>query len=348
MLFLDNIRQTMVALGVALFALSAVADEPRLVLRFASEIDRPDAVITAVAVSPDGRMVAAAGDDHGVRIWDSETGTVLYELDGHTDWVRAATFSADSKSLVTVSHDHSLRIWSLESDRTARVDTLVRLAEGALQAVAFYPNQERLATVGFKDPLRVYDMPACEETEQFACACEDTRTVAISPDGRWMAASGRNGRIRVWDLNTTGGSTDLEGDGRRVRALAFSPDGKTLAAAGDSPAVRLYRLEDDFGGLSQSHDELLIRPGKVFSLSFVTSRVLAVGGTDNKIQLWNTNSLSRQEMLTGHTGTVAALATSEQGNVLASGSYDATIRVWNLESGRDLATASNEPSATTR
>ena len=351
MVFLNSFRRNAFLFGLFIL-LSSVstcfADEPRLTLRFASDVDRHDAVITAVTLSPDGALIAAGGDDHGVRVWDAQTGEVVHVLDGHEDWVRAACFSATSDSLATVGNDHTLRIWSLSPERSTEHDCLVRLAEGPLQSVAFHPNQKQLVTVGFEEPLRLFNLSSGEEMDRFGCACVDTRAVAVSPDGRWMAAAGRNGVIRVWDLTASGGSTDLSSDGRRVRALAFSPEGNMLAAAGDGPAVQLWRLEDELGGLSRGPEEMLIRPGKVHSLAFVSSRMLAVGGTNNTIQLWNTDALSRQQVLRGHTGTIAALAASEDGSLLASGSYDATVCVWDLAPEQGALTASIKAESTNR
>lgn len=317
------------------------AAAPRLTLRLMAE-PRPDdepeaAVITTVALSADGKQVLAGGDCHRLQVWDAETGAEVATLDGHADWVRAACFMPGADRLASVGADHSLLLWSLGETPRRLVER--RLAGGALQAVALHPDGDRLATAGFGDSLRLFDLDGAPDDEptEYGCSCEDTRAVAFSPDGRWMASAGRNGVVRMWDLVASGGSRDLPTDGRRVRAMAFSPSGETLAVGGDGPAVRLWRIDaqdEGFGGVGVAPDELLIRPGKVHSLAFLDDRHLAVGGTRNEIQLWDTETRSPRTTLRGHTGTVAAMAASADGRRLASGSFDATVRVWDLDPSR--------------
>jgi WD40 repeat protein len=293
------------------------------------ENQRRSPVITAVAISADGSKIAAGGDDHQVRVWNAGDGAELHALQSHGDWVRSARFSGDGR-LATVAADHTVCLWRLSADSTE--PAVRKLAGGALQAVAWRPDGAVLATAGFGDSLRMFDLTSGDEAapHERPCACEDTRAVAFSPNGRWVAAAGRNGIIRMWDLAASGGPRDLPSDGRRVRALVFSPDGETLAAGGDGPAIRLWR-SDASGFGAGAPDELLVRPGKVHSLAFVDERVLAVGDTQNEITLWDVETRAERLVLQGHTGTVAALATSADGRRIVSGSFDTTVRVWDID-----------------
>src|SRR5947199_7013693 len=73
----------------------------------------PDAV-TAVAFSPDGKTLFAAGADRGIRVWDPDTGRLRRTLQGHTEEVRGLAVTPDGKSLISAGLDSTLRLWDLK------------------------------------------------------------------------------------------------------------------------------------------------------------------------------------------------------------------------------------------
>ena len=77
-------------------------------------IKNPDNVL-AVAISPDNRMLATAGTDKLISLWDIASGRQLKALSGHTDDVRMLSFAAGSSRLVSISDDKLVMIWDLRS-----------------------------------------------------------------------------------------------------------------------------------------------------------------------------------------------------------------------------------------
>ena len=75
------------------------------------------AVVTALDIQPRGRLVAAAGDDHVIRIWNMDDGTLVHRLVGHTDWVRAVAFSPDGTTLVSSGNDRRVLLWDVATGR---------------------------------------------------------------------------------------------------------------------------------------------------------------------------------------------------------------------------------------
>lgn len=72
-----------------------------------------DAGVTSVAISPDGRFVAAGSLDAFVRLWDVQTGHLVERLLGHKDSVYSVAFTPDGKGLVSGSLDQTLKHWDL-------------------------------------------------------------------------------------------------------------------------------------------------------------------------------------------------------------------------------------------
>jgi len=157
------------------------------------------------------------------------------------------------------------------------------------------------------------------------CPCADLRSVAFSPDGQYLAAAGRCGTVRVWNARTWQHVIDMQSHSRRIRALAFSPDGARLASAGDDTHIRIRNTHTGAEELA-----LPSRPGRVLAMVFVGNGRLATGGSDNAIHLWDLSKQTVESRLVGHTGSVAALACDRTGHWLVSGSYDTTVRLWDL------------------
>jgi WD40 repeat protein len=234
----------------------------------------------------------------------------------------------------TGANDHTLCLWDIHSGQ--RLLSLPA-CEGAVNAVAFHPNNQQVAVVGFAKRMQIVNTSSGQITQQLECSCSDPCTVAFSADGARMAAAGRTGQVRVWNVITGTRERDIEAEGRRIRAIAFSPDGKWIATAGNSSHVNIYDV-----ATGQPVMTLDVRPAKEYTLVFLDGRRLATGGTDNMIRIWDLESRMVTTELAGHTGTVAALARDASGLMLVSGSYDTTLCVWNLAVLSEPATASRQ------
>ncbi len=304
---------------------------PDRVLRVADDPESRPAVATAVAMSADGKTIAAGGDDHVVRIWQGSADQVSLRLTGHDDWVRGLQFAADDTKLASVGADRRLCLWALQN--TNQPERTSHLAGGSLASVAFHPNGQQLLTAGFRDPMRLFSLSSGGLDRTYECPCQDTRCVSVSPDGRWMAAAGRNGRLRVWDLISGLPGKDIPAATRRIHAVAFSPDSQSVATAGDGEWIRVWNVTS--GELS---DELPVRPAKVRALLYLGDNRLAAGGTDNAITIWDVPQQRVSRRLVGHTGAVTSLARNDASTKLVSGSYDTTICIWSIQPQADTAT----------
>ncbi len=294
-------------------------------------ITRP--VVVAVALDPSGRQVAIAGDDHVIRIWDLQRRQRIRYLVGHTDWVRSLCYAPDGGQLASAGNDGRILVWQDGSSRPSR--ELLRCDHG-LSALAFRPGTSQLASVGFQEPLRLFDAATGVPGRQLKCPCIDMRAIAFSPRGDLVAGGGRNGKIRIWDVATGDVLRDEVAHRQRIRDLSFSLDGQRLASCGEDRRVRVASID--------GRSEIMLPPAgcKVMAVAFLGNNRLAIGGSDNAIRIWDLATQQEVERLTGHTGSVMALA--YRGGTLVSAGFDATVRVWgphvNTSAGSAGATAS--------
>jgi WD40 repeat protein len=239
--------------------------------------------------------------------------------------------SHDGTTLASGAGDHSLCVWSMGHEQPV---FQIPACRNSISAVCIHPNNQQLAIVGFTQKIEIVNASTGQTADELDGPSADIRTVAFSPQGDRMAAAGRNGTIRVWNISQGSKFQDIPTDGRRIRALAFSPDGSRIAAGGNSPNISMF---DAATGAEIM--KLATRPAKVYSLTFLDSQHLATGGTDNRISVWDLDSKAADSQLVGHSGTVAALACDSTGKTLVSGSYDTTIRIWNMTDERSPTTA---------
>lgn len=276
-------------------------------------------VVTAMCVHPNGNLVAAAGDNHLVRIFDIAESKQLHQLEGHTDWVRALDFSPDGKLLASVGQDGRIQLWSAEEGREIR--QLHRIGN-SLQAVKFSHDGKRLYVAGIDDHLRVLDVETGHVSSSWKCSSSDIRTVAVSMDDSLIAAAGRDGVIRIWKQD---GELvhDLPSHHRRIRNLQFSKAGSTLLSVGDDKILRVDDVVDPAKGFDLPNAQ-----GKLLSLAVINDEIVVAGASNNQIYIWNVDTKELVGELRAHTGSVSALATTTDS--LISSGYDATIRVWTV------------------
>ncbi len=328
-----------VACTVGSYAYQAQAQAPS-VLRSSETIKpQPDnplqkpPVITAVAVVSGGESIATAGDDHCIRIWSSTSGQLVRTLKGHSDWVRALAFSPDGQMLASAGDDHVITFWEVAGGKK-----LAQLPAHphVVYTIAFSPDGKQLAAAGFEQPVRIYDVASRTLTKELAGPGVDLRCVAFSPDGTRLAVAGRSGQVRAWNLAS--GEPDLEIAAARIgrlRSLAWLPDGQKLVSAGEN---KLLCVWDAHTG--HPIKQMQCQTGKLLSMVVCSDELIATGGSDNVVRVWNWQLETEADTLVGHTGSVASLAFDSISRTIISGSFDTTVRVWKLKQsapGQDTA-----------
>lgn len=277
-------------------------------------------VVSGLALDPSGRYLAAAGDDHVVRVWDARDGTILHRLEGHTGWVRACAFSPNGQLLATAGQDRRIYLWDPATGQAIRQ---LPQTPAALAAIAFSPDGRTLAAGGFEDRFRLFDVATGQVLHTVEASERDVRALTFSADGQLLAAAGTGGRIRIVALDGSAALRDLPGDGRTIQALAFRADGAQLASAGLGDAISLWDMAS--GSLAGT---VPVRPGKVMALTYCGPDRLAASGSYNSIRVFDPEAGHEIVRLVGHTGSVSTLVFDEGSGRLISGSYDTTVRFW--------------------
>ena len=287
--------------------------------------------ILSVAYSPNGQLLATAGESGEIRLWQVADMKPLLTFPGHTRWVFSVTFSPDGQILASSSDDRTVKLWDVHTGQC------LRTFEGHTSwvwSVAFSPQGKTLASSSDDRTVKLWDIQTGQCLKTLQGHSSLVRSVSFSLDGQTLASGSNDCTVKLWDVSTGQLLETLEGHTLWVQSIAFSPNGEILASGSDDCTVRLWDVSTSQPLLTlQGHAHL------VQCIAFSPDgQTLATSSHDQTVKLWDTSTGRCLKTLQGHTSQVWSVAFSPNGKSLASGSDDRTVKLWDVYTGQCLRT----------
>ena len=296
-----------------------------------------DSVCGSVKFSPDGQTLAAgywSGEIHLRDVQELKLQTT-FRCEGLRG-IRSIDFSPCGNKLAATSSDKIVRVWDLEESEAPPIELTGHQA--SLCALAFSPKGNLLVSADLKGVLGVWDVEHDYELQMFTEETDWIWSIAFSPDGKHLASVHEKEKAQLWDIENGEQITELSSNRPRdaTKAIAFSPDGDLIA--GDVfGEIRLWdtttyeiRMVICLPQGCWRAEALTFSPCGRYLVSGA-SWLPGVGTDKMSIRLWDVATGENIATFWSHTTDIQSLAFSPDGTVLASGSYDGTILLWDMK-----------------
>ena len=327
-----------------------------------------------LAFSPDGKFLIGATPENTFSVWDIETGERIAHLTGHSFSLTALFLSSCRKFLASVDRDGNLRKWEINKlttntsipvvtslpetinwvQYTFSPDSVLLAAKvsGTVITVSDVENNRKIATLVHKeviqkvrflqkgsqlvivgtDTIQIWNIG--DPTPQppiVPCQISYPESLTFSPDGQTIATVKAGGVVVCWNVDKKQLKHVTDWDKQtQIHSVHISSTGdmRALGKKGNTSTVWNLGTDQKIATLSESHDHIGV---SAFSS---TGELWANVIRDDKICVWD--GKGKETILEGHTGSIESIAFSPDEKRIATVARDATARVWDVVSGKEI------------
>jgi len=290
--------------------------------------------VLALTFNRDGTELASSGY-HEVLIWNVAETRLTRRIRSLPQRIQALEYSPNGKTIAIASGTPGRigQVYLVEGEDLRPVHA----SPDVVLAIAFSPDGTLLATGGSDNAIRLFDVASGKlkfKTEQHA---DWVMSVAFHPETNLIVSASRDKTARI--INALSGELDAtyQGHSEGVFAAIFSEDGKRAYSAGRDKKIHVWDIKEGKKSGEAPVD------GEIYRLVSHGKDLFACGGDKVVRQFRGGEKPELVRTLSGHQDVVYSLAFSPTTRRVASGAYDGEVRIWNTETGENVATFKATP-----
>lgn len=293
----------------------------------------------AISYSNDGNFLAAAHDDHTIRIWNTKDVNHVKKVPvfrGHTRRIYTVKYSPDGRILASAGEDNSILLWNPKGENDREKHVAILPYKSRVRAIDFSVDGQLLVGGSDDGIIQVWDTGTGDNVCRFKAHDDSVIGVDFSLDRSKLSSTGLDDKTKDWHLI-----------GKEARLLStiphisevytvkFSPDGNTFATGAADKIIRLWdrNTTNEGNRRFEGHKDL------VSTIDFSPDgNAIVSGSLDGRILLWDIVGARSRYEITGHTGGIKALTYTKDNRILACGTgLDNKLRIWDAGTSSSMS-----------
>jgi COMPASS component SWD3 len=304
-------------------------------------------LVSSVAISPDGKLLASASWDRTLRLWSLSTGNLIDYLNAHEQGLLTLTFARLNSegttqiNLATGGFDQTIKLWKIEDieENNPRITSIDRFTGhiGSVRSLVVTPDGKNIISGSYDRTIKQWSLESKEILRNWNEESGAINAIALSSDGQILASGSSSGQITLWELEKGKLICQITSNLSSVESLAISPYSQTIAAGCVDGTIKFWETIDLRSGKEPTLDKIIsAHSGEVTSLIFSRDEsILISGSVDGTIKIWHSDSTKLLSLLQKTTDSqeqtsagVVSLALSPDEEFIVAAKVDGTIDIW--------------------